>query len=310
MKKRKGAEMNKQRMGSGPGRMDNTWDGRSYREVVNGEKIQRNTSDGLKNKTPREEGIEWLVVEVDKCPDIEEKLTRCVVGGVKKGEMLENMDQILTDEASTLVADEGWIDEVADEGGSDDEESSYSPSEDEDCWGDDISDINSESRQEESSHRERSAWMDVLLTKVCSSRGLEKPNHDIGNPPCNSGGLNSLHEKEIHNGTRADDVVTNEKMMELEVEHVDRLQDKRARPARAKFGLENSEAHLGDNMVDEKLDNYEDQWLDSQLMEFAFDELEGKKKCRKVNKLGEIREQSYNKRKRVRMPGSGTEVEA
>ncbi|KAI3496571.1 hypothetical protein L1887_38936 [Cichorium endivia] len=442
-----------------PGRMVNLRDGRSYRDVVNG-KIQRNSSDGLKKKIPREEGVEWLEVDVGKCPDIQETLSRCVIGGVKKGEMLENMEQILTDggivnckwralggldvliecgtvgeaeeivknndhgikewmqdlrfwtkdyviksrltwiklygvpidawseknfkkiacmwgsviktencdfyAATTLVAgrilistnyefplekeivvkldnrkvwvmvkDEGWVDEIADEGEKDEEDSSYNPSEEEEdeYWGDDISDVNSVQtipvgeewdigdrdvgerdvgervaggQDSSRSHGERSAWNDGSLPKVWIRPGIEESTHDIGDPPCGLGGLNGLLEKQIHNGSRAHEGRVNERRMEMEGEHVDRTYRKWAGPGiddvhssdkeaqcgkingveENSIGLENSEAQIEDKILDEKLDNYEEQWSDSQKLDFAYDELEARKKSKKSNRLG------------------------
>ncbi|KAI3510677.1 hypothetical protein L1887_17809 [Cichorium endivia] len=51
--------------------------------------------EGLKEKPKLEEGLEWLEVEIDRCPNLEEKLSSSLIGCVKKGEMIENLDQIL-----------------------------------------------------------------------------------------------------------------------------------------------------------------------------------------------------------------------
>ncbi|KAI3503916.1 hypothetical protein L1887_32407 [Cichorium endivia] len=76
---------------------DTTRDDRTYQEVVQGMKIRRNLSEGLKEKPKMEEGLEWLEVEIDRCPVLEEKLTSSLIGCVKEGGMIENLDQILYD---------------------------------------------------------------------------------------------------------------------------------------------------------------------------------------------------------------------
>ncbi|KAI3498048.1 hypothetical protein L1887_33758 [Cichorium endivia] len=448
-KMRDGDDMENQRLKHGHGRKDNKWDGRTYREVVKGEKKQSKISDGLKRKTPKEEGIEWLEIEIDKCPEIEEKLSKSIIGAVKKGEMLENMDQILIDgalvnckwrflggldvliecgtaeeveeiitnnehgikewmkefrlwtkeyvirsrltwiklygvpadawseknfkkiasmwgtvvklencdfyAASTLVAgrvlistpyefplekevvikledrkvwvmvkDEGWVDEVGDDGAIDDEESNYSSSteEEEDQWDEEISDINSvksfpaedtwnsgddrEGKQENSPQRTGSACMDVPTTKVWPSSAPENNNYDVGYTSSLSGGSNGLNAKVIYNGTRVDDVDRNKRSVEKEIHHVElghkkgygmergmdqgnkvKAQNMEKNENSPKCRLEEKiETQLADNLNNEELDPYEDQWSDSQRMEFAYDELKEKKKHRNFSKVG------------------------
>ncbi|KAI3723887.1 hypothetical protein L2E82_35649 [Cichorium intybus] len=156
--------------------------------------------------------------------------------------------------------------------------------------------------KEESHLRERSAWGDVPETKGCSRTGIEKDNHDIENHSCNSKGQNSILEKEIHIRSRADDVNKSVNKKEVAVEYVDQekniglgpeLSRQRERCDKAQCGEENkegvkfgwvrSEAHSEDNSSDEILDEYEEQWSDTQRMDFDFDEIEQKKKSYKVS---------------------------
>ncbi|KAI3516788.1 hypothetical protein L1887_15827 [Cichorium endivia] len=219
------------------------------------------------------------------------------------------------------VKDEGWIDEIGDEGVRDDEESNCSASENEDRWEHDISDINSvksfpaeeawdtgdgqEVRKEESPQRARNACMDVPVTNVCAWPGSEKSNHDIGNIPSFVGESNGLQEKEIYNGTGDGDVARNKKQVEKTEEYVevckkkrygpdtgmdhefnDEAQDMNKNANNLKRGLEEIKAQSGDKINDDELDLYEDQWSDSQIRDLEYDELEEKKKRRNFNKMG------------------------
>ncbi|KAI3510537.1 hypothetical protein L1887_17605 [Cichorium endivia] len=82
-------------------------DDRTYREVVQGMKIWRSLSDGLKVKPKMEEGLEWLEVEVDRCPKLEEKLSMSLLGSVKKWRFLGGLDILL--ECSSRAEAEGIV---------------------------------------------------------------------------------------------------------------------------------------------------------------------------------------------------------
>ncbi|KAI3739059.1 hypothetical protein L2E82_29433 [Cichorium intybus] len=169
--------------------------------------------------------------------------------------------------------------------------------EEEDEWDEDISDTNSvksipaeenwgsgdgrEGKQEELPQPVGSTCMDVPITKVWPSPVIEKTNYDIGDPPSLSGGSNGLHEKEIYNGTRADDVARNKRQVERKGEHVElghrkgfgldlgmdqenkfeaqRMEKNADNP---KCGLKKMETQLADNSNEDELEPFEDQWLE------------------------------------------------
>ncbi|KAI3782297.1 hypothetical protein L2E82_12337 [Cichorium intybus] len=163
-----------------------------------------------------------------------------------------------------------------------------------------------ESWKKESHLPERSAWGGVPETKGYSKTGIEKDNHDIGNHRCNSKGQNNIQEKVIHIRSRADDVTNSGIKKEAVVDYVDQeinirigpdlgrqqeqydeAQSGEGKKEGVKIGGVGSEAQLEDNTPYEILDEFEDQWSDTQRMVFDFDETERKKKkCKKANKLG------------------------